>query len=174
MAEDKIVKESSVAKVLEDKQKEKIENASKETISYYEAVGRRKVSSVRVRLYVVNEGSMTLNGIAMEKGSMYVNSRPIENYFPGEVMKKMYQEPFRTTNTLGRFIVTMKTSGGGISGQLSAALQGISRALEKVDKEKFRPILKKRGFMMRDPRAKQRRKAGYAGKARARKQSPKR
>jgi small subunit ribosomal protein S9 len=46
--------------------------------------------------------------------------------------------------------------------------------LEKVDKEKFRPILKKRGFMMRDPRAKQRRKAGFAGKARARKQSPKR
>jgi small subunit ribosomal protein S9 len=164
MAEDKIVAE----------QKEKIENASKEKITYYEAVGRRKVSAVRVRLYVVNEGSMTLNGIAMEKGSMYVNSRPIENYFQGEVMKKMYQEPFRTTNTLGRFIVTMKAVGGGTSGQLSAALQGISRALEKVDKEKFRPILKKRGFMMRDPRAKQRRKAGYAGKSRARKQSPKR
>ncbi|MEK7141425.1 MAG: 30S ribosomal protein S9, partial [Patescibacteria group bacterium] len=53
-------------------------------------------------------------------------------------------------------------------------IHGISRALEKVDKEKFRPILKKRGFMMRDPRAKQRRKAGFAGKARARKQSPKR
>jgi ribosomal protein S9 len=48
------------------------------------------------------------------------------------------------------------------------------KAFEKVDKEKFRPILKKRGFMTRDPRAKQRRKAGYAGKARARKQSPKR
>jgi len=168
MAETKVVKES------EDKQKEKIENAGKEKISYYEAVGRRKVSSVRVRLYVVNEGTMTLNGTVMEKGSMYVNGRPIEKYFPGEIMKKTYQEPFRTTNTLGRFIVTMKTSGGGISGQLSAALQGISRALEKVDKEKFRPILKKRGFMMRDPRAKQRRKAGYAGKARARKQSPKR
>jgi small subunit ribosomal protein S9 len=182
--EEKTVTESSVTtastkvsvdkKTSEDKQKEKIENAGKEKISYYEAVGRRKVASVRVRLYVVNEGSMTLNSVSMEKGSMYVNSQPIEKYFPGELMKKIYQEPFRTTNTLGRFIVTMKTSGGGISGQLSAALQGISRALEKVDKEKFRPILKKRGFMMRDPRAKQRRKAGYAGKARARKQSPKR
>lgn len=176
MAEEKVVttekKEAPVAKVAEGK--EKTEKAVKETVSYYEAVGRRKVSSVRVRLYVVNEGSMTLNGVVMEKGSMFVNGRPIEKYFPGEIMKKMYQEPFRTTNTLGRFIVTMKTAGGGISGQLSAALQAISRALEKVDKEKFRPILKKRGFMMRDPRAKQRRKAGYAGKARARKQSPKR
>jgi small subunit ribosomal protein S9 len=59
-------------------------------------------------------------------------------------------------------------------GQLDAVILGISRALEKVDKEKFRPILKKRGFMTRDPRAKQRRKAGFAGKSRAKKQSPKR
>jgi len=57
---------------------------------------------------------------------------------------------------------------------LGAVLQGISRALEKTDKEKFRPILKKRGFLTRDARKKERRKAGFAGKARARKQSPKR
>jgi small subunit ribosomal protein S9 len=103
-----------------------------------------------------------------------VNGRPVENYFPGEVLKKMYQEPFRTTNTLSRFAVTIKTTGGGLYGQLGAVIHGISRALEKVDKEKFRPILKKRGFMKRDPRAKQRRKAGFAGKARARRNSPKR
>jgi len=163
MAEDKVVT------------KEKTEKVTKEApISYYEAVGRRKVASARVRLYVVNEGTMTLNGITMEKGSMYVNGLPVEKYFPGEIWKKVYQEPFRTTNTLGRFIVTMKAKGGGLSGQLGAVIHGISRALEKVDKEKFRPILKKRGFMKRDPRAKQRRKAGFAGKARARKQSPKR
>jgi small subunit ribosomal protein S9 len=142
--------------------------------SYYEAVGRRKESSARVRLYVVSEGSVTVGGIAVEKGAMVVNARPVESYFPGEVSKKMYQEPFRTTNTLGRFAVSVKVIGGGLSGQLGAVIHGISRALEKVDKEKFRPILKKRGFMMRDPRAKQRRKAGFAGKARARKQSPKR
>ncbi|MEK7119097.1 MAG: 30S ribosomal protein S9, partial [Patescibacteria group bacterium] len=88
--------------------------------------------------------------------------------------KKMYLEPFRTTNTVGRFAVSVQAAGGGLSGQLGAVIHGISRALEKVDKEKFRPILKKRGFMTRDPRAKQRRKAGYAGKSRARKQSPKR
>lgn len=143
-------------------------------VSYYEAVGRRKESSARVRLYVMREGTVTVNGIAVAKGDMTVNGRPIENYFPGEVLKKMYQEPFRTTNTLGRFAVTIKTAGGGLYGQLAAVIHGMSRALEKVDKEKFRPILKKRGFMKRDPRAKQRRKAGFAGKSRARKASPKR
>jgi small subunit ribosomal protein S9 len=161
-----------------EEQVEKIEKTDKTdkipVISYYEAVGRRKESTARVRLYVVNDASMTLNGIVMEKGSMIVNGRPVENYFPGEVMKKRYQEPFRTTNTLGRFAVAIKAEGGGIVGQLAAVIHGVSRALEKVDKEKFRPILKKRGFMTRDPRAKQRRKAGFAGKARARKQSPKR
>lgn len=142
------------------------------TISYYEAVGRRKTSTARVRLYVAE--SVTLSGVSVAKGEMVVNGRPVEKYFPGEVLQKMYQEPFRTTNTVGRFAVTVKTNGGGLSGQLSSVIHGISRALEKVDKEKFRPILKKRGFMKRDPRAKQRRKAGFAGKSRARKQSPKR
>lgn len=156
-------------------QEERIEKTETvPTVSYYEAVGRRKESTARVRLYVPAGDTVTVSGVAVTKGGMIVNGRPVENYFPGEVMKKMYQEPFRTTNTLGRFAVTVKAAGGGISGQLSAVIHGISRALEKVDKEKFRPILKKRGFMKRDPRAKQRRKAGFAGKARARKQSPKR
>lgn len=136
-------------------------------VSYYEAVGRRKVASARVRLYV--------SAVAdVEKGAILVNNRPVEKYFPGEIYKRLYLEPFRTTNTVGRFAVTITSKGGGLHGQLEAAIHGISRALEKVDKEKFRPILKKRGFLKRDPRAKQRRKAGLAGKARARKQSPKR
>jgi len=124
-------------------------------VSYYEAVGRRKESSARVRLYVVKETSVSVGGQVMEKGAMVVNGRPVEQYFPGEVYKKMYQEPFRTTNTVSRFAISVKTSGGGLAGQLGAVIHGISRALEKVDKEKFRPILKKRGFMKRDPRAKQ-------------------
>lgn len=135
-------------------------------ISYYEAVGRRKESTARVRFHVDNDD--------VSKGSIVVNGRAVEKYFPGEVSKKMYLEPFRTTNTIGRFAVTIKVEGGGLSGQLGAVIHGLSRALVKVDPEKFRPILKKRGFMTRDPRAKERRKAGYAGKARARKQSPKR
>ncbi len=145
-----------------------------DTVSYYEAVGRRKTATARVRLYVVKETSHTIKGIAVAKGDIIVNGKPVEKFFPGEIFKKMYMEPFRTTNTMARFAISVQTAGGGLSGQLAATIHGISRALEKVDKEKFRPILKKRGFMMRDPRAKQRRKAGFAGKARARKQSPKR
>lgn len=150
------------------------DDKTESSVSYYEAVGRRREASARVRLYVVKEGSVKIGETEVAKGEMVVNARPAENYFPGEVYKKMYQEPFRTTNTVGRFAISIKVVGGGLSGQLGAAIHGISRALEKVDKEKFRPILKKRGFMKRDPRAKERRKAGRAGKARARKQSPKR
>lgn len=157
---------------------EKIESPKNDAVSgktsYYEAVGRRKVASARVRLYVVKDGSITINGVAIEKGAILINGRSSDSYFPGETSKKMLFEPMRTTNTFNRFAVSVKVSGGGLSGQLGAVIHGIARALEKVDKEKFRPIMKKRGFMTRDPRAKQRRKAGYAGKARARKQSPKR
>jgi len=155
-----------------DKVKE--EKPKAEKITYYEAVGRRKTSTARARLYVVKEESMTIDGKEVKKGDMIVNARTAENYFPGEVLKKMYTEPFRTTNTVGRFVISLKTNGGGLYSQLEAVIHAVSRALEKVDKEKFRPILKKRGFMTRDPRAKERRKAGFAQKARARKQSPKR
>jgi len=137
--------------------------AEEKKVTYYEAVGRRKTASARARLYVgENKGEFTING------------KPVDQFFPGEVFKKMYTEPFRTTNTVGRFAVSVKTTGGGLPGQLGATIHAISRALCKVDNDKFRPILKKRGFLTRDPRAKQRRKAGFAGKSRARKQSPKR
>ncbi len=144
------------------------------SVTYYEAVGRRKNASARVRLYVAKEDTMTIKGVTVAKGDCIVNGRAIEQYFPGEINKKLYQEPFRTTNTLGRFVTSIIVTGGGLSGQLGATVHGISRALEKTDKEKFRPILKKRGFMKRDPRKKERIKAGFAHKARARKQSPKR
>ena len=150
------------------------EETPPEKVTYYEAVGRRKNATARVRLYVVKEDGMTIAGVAVAKGDMIVNGRRAEKYFPGEVRKKVYLEPFRTTNTIGRFATSILVTGGGPSGQLGAALQGLARALEKTDKEKFRPILKKRGFLTRDPRKKERRKAGFAHKARARKQSPKR
>ncbi|MCX8009284.1 MAG: 30S ribosomal protein S9 [Patescibacteria group bacterium] len=156
------------------KQKTKQTEEQQQKISYHEGVGRRREATARVRLYVINDAPISLLGQTVARGDIIVNGKPISEYFPGDVMKKLYTEPFRTTNTIGRFGITVKVSGGGLMGQLGAFILGVSRALEKVDKEKFRPILKKRGFMKRDPRAKQRRKAGYAGKARARKQSPKR
>lgn len=143
--------------------------------TYYYAVGRHREASARVRLYILtSETSVSVNGHTYQKGEMVINERPVENYFPGELMKKMYLEPFRTTNALTRFVTTVKVVGGGLQGQLDAVIHGVSRALVKVDSEKNHSILKKRGFLTRDPRIKQRRKAGFAGKARKKKQSPKR
>ncbi|MBI3380051.1 30S ribosomal protein S9 [Candidatus Gottesmanbacteria bacterium] len=142
--------------------------------TYYEAVGRRKEATANVRLYVISEGELAMGGYNVKKGDILVNKRPIEKYFAGEVFKKIYSEPFRVTNTVGRFAVTAVTVGGGPNGQVGAFVHAVSRALEKVDKDKFRVILKKSGFLTRDSRMKERRKAGFAQKARARKQSPKR
>ena len=142
--------------------------------TYYEAVGRRKSATARVRLYVVKDEAMTIDGKEVTKGNLLVNGRSGEAYFPGEIMKKMFMEPFRTTNTMNRFVVSAKIVGGGPHGQLEAFIHCASRALEKVDKEKFRPILKKRGFLTRDSRIRQRRQPNTGGKARRRKQSPKR
>ncbi|MBI4058416.1 30S ribosomal protein S9 [Candidatus Gottesmanbacteria bacterium] len=144
-------------------------------MQYYYALGRRKEASARVRLYTpANEPTLTISGKTYEKGQIVVNDRLVEQYFPGEVAKRYYMEPFRTTNSIGRFITTVKVDGGGLHGQLEAVVHGIARALTSIDSEKFRPALKKHGFLTRDPRAKQRRKAGFAGKARKKKQSPKR
>lgn len=142
--------------------------------TYYYAVGRRKEATARVRLYVLVDETLTLGDKTYERGQISVNDRPVETYFAGEAAKKLYLEPFRTTNTIGRFVVIVKTVGGGLNGQLAAFIHAIARALDKVEPEKFHPILRKRGFLTRDPRAKQRRKAGYAQKARKKKQSPKR
>lgn len=139
--------------------------ASQKKIKYYEAVGRRKTATARVRLYLLAK---------KDKGEIIVNDKPIEEYFPGELCKNIYIEPFRTTNTINRFKTKIKISGSGKNAQLKAAIHGISRALVKVDKEKFHSILRKKGFLTRDARAKERRKPGLAQKARKKKQSPKR
>ncbi len=177
---DKPTKDTEIKKVVKKEVKKEAAvsdvpaTQKEDKVSYYEAVGRRKTASARARLYVVKDTAATIGGVSVKKGEMIVNGLAVEKFFPGEVFKKRYQEPFRTTNTMSRFAVSVNTTGGGLTGQLGATIHALSRALIKVDLEKFRPILKKRGFLMRDPRAKQRRKAGYAGKARARKQSPKR
>ena len=146
----------------------------KKQAQYYEAVGRRKEATARVRLYTITGDSVDVNGTSVKKGEIVVNKKPVEQYFPGEVAKRIYLEPFRTTNTVGRFTVSALVTGGGTYGQMGAFIHAVSRALLEIDKDKFRPILKKRGFLKRDPRMKERRKAGLAQKARAKKQSPKR
>ncbi|MFH0864059.1 MAG: 30S ribosomal protein S9 [Candidatus Gottesmanbacteria bacterium] len=133
-----------------------------ESKEYYQAIGRRKESTARVRLYV--------NG----NGEIVVNNRPIDKYFPGEFAKLAYLEPLKLTDSLDRFRITVKVEGGGLSGQLGAVVHGIARTLDKINRDQYHLALKKANLLTRDPRAKERRKAGFAHKARARKQSPKR
>lgn len=131
-------------------------------LAFYTAVGRRKTAKARVRLQV---GST---------GKFIVNKKSVEEYFPGEIAKKKYLTPLTLTGSLGRFDIFVTVEGGGKFAQLDALVHGLSRALQIVDRDAFRPILKKQGLLTRDARARERRKAGLAGKARKKKQSPKR
>jgi small subunit ribosomal protein S9 len=130
-------------------------------ITYTKAIGRRKEAVARVRL---TEGA----------GLTTVNGKPINEYFAGSLLEKAYLKPFEITNTLGKYTVSILVSGGGFASQLGASVHGISRALNIIDADKYRPTLKSAGLLTRDPRAKERRKYGNAQKARAKKQSPKR
>ncbi len=143
------------------KTEEKISKKKLKSSKYTWAIGRRKTATARVRLF---EG----------KGPILINEKPIEEYFPGEVQKSFYTEPFRTTNTLNKYRATIKVEGSGKSGQLGAVVHGLTRALVKANPEHFKSILKTRGFLTRDSRKKQKRMVGMGGKARRKKQSPKR
>jgi len=126
---------------------------------YFAALGRRKEATATVRLF---EG----------KGDITVNTQAIGEYFYSESDKIAYSEPFRVTDTDGKFYATIKTSGGGKSGQLGAVILGISRALVVFD-EKFRKPLRGAGLLLRDPREKERKKY-FLRKARKRPQYSKR
>lgn len=141
---------------------------------FYSAVGRRKTASARVKLYPVVSREITIGDKTVGKDQILINGRMIESYFPGKVSEKIYRKPFEVTNTRGRFAVSARVSGSGPNGQLDAVVHGITRALISIDSDTYKPLLKKHGLVTRDPRMKERRKAGLAGKARAGKQSPKR
>lgn len=141
---------------------------------YTYAVGRQREAIARVRIYAhVKEGLMWDN-TPVQKAQILVNGEPIEKYFPGPVYKSTYMKPFVVTNTADKYAVTVKVAGGGRSGQLDAMVQGVARALSAIDATKFRPTLKKAGLLTRDARVRERRKVGTGGKARRKKQSPKR
>ncbi|MBQ7475061.1 MAG: 30S ribosomal protein S9 [Clostridia bacterium] len=120
---------------------------------YFYGTGRRKSSIARVRLY---PGS----------GSITVNGRDVDDYFGLETLKLIINQPFGITGTEGKFDVVVNVRGGGISGQAGAIRHGISRALLLADEEN-RPVLKKAGFLTRDPRMKERKKYGLKAARRA-------
>jgi small subunit ribosomal protein S9 len=106
------------------------------------------------------------------EGRIIVNKRDFEDYFPRETLRLMVLQPFKLTDTLGKFDVLVNVRGGGVSGQAGAIRHGISRALVAYNPD-LRPILKKAGLLTRDARKKERKKYGQRG-ARARFQYSKR
>jgi len=144
-------------------------------VQYYEGVGRRKQSVARVRLHLVTKEKLaTVGDKKLKAGEIYLNNKPIGQMFSSLYEQECYLMPLKLTNTVDRFAITIVVNGGGKRGQLDAVVHGLSRALELVDKETNRPLLKKEGLLKRDPRKKERRKVGRGGKARKAKQSPKR
>jgi len=99
-----------------------------------------------------------MNGV----GKFTINGRAIEQYLPLETLRRIALQPFEATGTQQRFDVIAIADGGGLSGQAGALRHGISRALLQVDAS-YRAILKQAGFLTRDPRMKERKKAGQVG-----------
>ena len=123
------------------------------------STGKRKTAIARVRLQL-GAGNITVNG------------RTLEDYFPREASRMIINQPLEVVNGVGRYDVSAHVGGGGLSGQADALRHGIARALEKFD-ETLRAPLKKKGFLTRDARKKERKKYGQRG-ARARFQFSKR
>lgn len=144
-------------------------------IQYFEAIGRRKEAIARVRLYITGKDkTATVNNHKHTQGDIIVNNQPATKFFGRKVDEQRYNLPFELTNTKGRFVTTIVIKGGGKEGQIEAVMHGIAHALDKVDKETYRPLLKEQGLLTRDPRTRERRMVGTGGKSRRKKQSPKR
>ncbi|MET0844330.1 MAG: 30S ribosomal protein S9 [Mycetocola sp.] len=111
------------------------------------AVGRRKQAIARVRL-VPGSGTITVNG------------RELAEYFPNKLHQQLINDPFTVLDLAGGYDVIARISGGGPSGQAGALRLGIARALNQIDEENNRATLKKAGFLSRDARVKERKKAG--------------
>jgi len=125
----------------------------------YNATGRRKSSIAQV---FMKPGT----------GSITVNKKSLNDYFPYETMKMIIQQPLSVVAVTGKYDINVRVKGGGFSGQASAIRHGISRALLQVNSD-FRTKLKKEGLLTRDPRVVERKKYGLKG-ARARFQFSKR
>ena len=124
-----------------------------ETKPYFYGTGRRKNSVARVRVF---------NGT----GKVTINGRDINDYFGLETLKLLVNSPLVLTENEGKFDVVVNVVGGGCAGQAGAIRHGLSRALLQFNPE-LRPILKKAGFLTRDPRMKERKKYGLKAARRA-------
>lgn len=120
---------------------------------YFYGTGRRKSSVARVRVYAGT-------------GKITINNRDIDDYFGLETLKLIVRQPINLTESLGKFDIICTVTGGGVTGQAGAIRHGLSRALLQYNPE-LRPVLKKAGFLTRDPRMKERKKYGLKAARRA-------
>ncbi|MGO2090430.1 MAG: 30S ribosomal protein S9 [Microbacterium gubbeenense] len=111
------------------------------------AVGRRKQAIARARL-IPGEGSFTVNG------------RTLEEYFPNKLHQQLITDPFTLLGLTGSYDVIARINGGGASGQAGALRLAIARSLNQIDRDNNRASLKKAGFLMRDARVIESKKAG--------------
>jgi small subunit ribosomal protein S9 len=114
------------------------------------ALGRRK--SAIARIYV-NTG----------KGAIVINDRPLESYFPMDTMQYIVKQPLELTGTSANYDIKVNLDGGGVKGQAEALRLAIARALCKIDRDAYRPVLKTNGLLTRDPREVERKKPGQPG-----------
>ena len=121
---------------------------------YLYGTGRRKSSVARVRLYEGGTGKITING------------RYIDDYFGLDTLKLITRQPLVLTEMVEKVDIIATVTGGGVTGQAGALRHGISRALLLVNPE-FRPVLKRAGYLTRDPRMKERKKYGLKAARRA-------
>ena len=124
-----------------------------ESNPYFYGTGRRKESVARVRVYAGT-------------GKIIINDRDIDDYFGLDTLKLIVRQPLTLTETTEKFDIICRVNGGGVSGQAGAIRHGLSRALLQYSDE-LRPILKKAGFLTRDPRMKERKKYGLKAARRA-------
>ncbi|GIW63976.1 MAG: 30S ribosomal protein S9 [Patescibacteria group bacterium] len=144
-------------------------------LKYYEAVGRRKSATARVRLYIFNkQNKIKVNDTELKKGDIIVNGKDITEIYKHKWEEEKYLKPLRLTDCVDRFGISILVKGGGKEGQLDAIVHGIAKALNEVNRDQYRPVLKAEGLLTRDSRVRERRKVGTGGKARRKKQSPKR
>ena len=122
---------------------------------YQYGTGRRKSSVARVRVYQGGTGSITING------------RDIDDYFGLDTLKMVVRQPLAATDLLGKVDLVCTVEGGGVTGQAGAIRHGVARALLQYDSENLRSMLKKAGFLTRDPRMKERKKYGLKAARRA-------
>jgi small subunit ribosomal protein S9 len=133
-------------KPLEEVKETPLEKEVEKNDRYYEAVGRRKSATARVRIFTKGEG-------------IIVNDKECKEYFALEELDELVQAPLKKMKSLDRFKVTVKVKGGGVRGQAEAVRHALSRALIVFNAD-FKKRLKRAGFLKRDPRVKERKKYG--------------